>query len=1617
MADLQLVLTSGIVVIESHSSTPVWRRALVIPAYVAAVSFILIVLRVTASFGPVKRFFAKSQEEESVLAQDPRTTDTSTGLLSAVKGHVNALGGPQIFVWRVMRMLSVFALLGLSVATFAQDEESRVGGSSFDALSKHWGKKHHRKHKKSHTDGMFTKHEWVDLVLCLTYLYASFLAVFTVVSRRSGASTASAHLAILLLVIFSVYAYRDIWPLATYTLTPEDLREGPLLWAKVALLGFAAILVPLAVPRQYRPYNPKEPSTPSPEQTASILSMSIYSFLDPVIFLANRTPHISYEELPVLSDHDETRNLVHRSFKHLDVFSGAKKRHLFFGLMSVFAKEYVVMSIMMIIRVMSAFLAPVGINRLLNYLETHGEGAVVRPWVWVTGLFWGPFVGSLAMQWYIFITTGTLVRTEAILTQLVFEHALRIRMKAETSEDIRSTPGTPDTASLVEEPGSDASGSGSGDETLHSGDSQSTTSKGKKRQPSVPEATSDHVKKDDEQPNAAKAGNLVGKINNLISTDLNNITSGRDFLFIVLYTPAQCAISIWFLYTILGWSAFVGMAVMVLLFPVPGYVAGMMQGVQKETMNKTDARVQAATETMSVLRMIKLFGWEQKMSKRLQEKRDEEVKWIKFRAMLNLSNNIINFVIPIAQMIASFTTFTVIMKRDLSPSIVFSAMAVFDLLRDQLHMVFYMLTPIVQGKVSLDRLTTFLQETELLDEFNNSGNGEAHVMLSDASRFDKEVIGFHDASFTWSNDTVSDGTLTPSRRRFVLRIEDELVFKRGSINLVVGPTGSGKTSLLMALLGELHFVPLTPGSWFNLPRQGGVAYAAQESWVQNETIRDNILFGSAFDEDRYNKVIYQCGLKRDLTLFDAGDRTEVGEKGLTLSGGQKARVTLARAIYSSAEVLLLDDVLAALDVHTAKWIVNKCFKGDLVRGRTVILVTHNIAMATPIADYVVSLGVDGHIASRGTVSDALAVNKALQHEVQEEKEVIEKSDKEVDHDDPDGKSKQADGKLIVAEEVALGHVSWSALNLYFKGLGGNFAVLFWITFVGGYFINDFFSSLQTWFLGHWAEQYDLRPSSEVSVSFYLGIYALLLLCGIVAYACASLVYVQGTVRASKKIHKELVDSILGTTLRWLDITPTSRVITRCTQDIGAVDGPVAHNFDGVVEVTAAMTIKLAAVVIVTPIFLVPGIIISVMGGWCGQLYMAAQLAVKREMSNAKAPVVGHFGAAISGLTSIRAYGAQNPFRLESYGRINRYTRAGRTYYNLNRWVSLRIDLLGGLFSAALAAYLIYGPRNILPSNTGFALTQAVSFSGMILWWVRIFNEFEVNGNSLERIQAYIDIEQEPRPTTNGTPPAYWPASGALRVEKLSARYSSDGPKVLHDLSFEIKSGERVGIVGRTGSGKSSLTLSLLRCIFNEGTIYYDGLATDKINLDALRSNITIIPQVPELLSGTLRQNLDPFGERDDATLNAALRAAGLFSLQNEDDESRITLDSQIASGGGNMSVGQRQILALARAIVRGSKLLILDEATSSIDYETDSIIQTSLRNELGPDVTLVTVAHRLQTIMDADKILVLDAGHLVEFDTPSALLKKEDGMLKSLVDESGDKETLYAMAAGKGRSS
>ncbi|KAI9444470.1 hypothetical protein H4582DRAFT_2052775 [Lactarius indigo] len=1344
-----------------------WTHPLLIPSYLALISILVLVVQSIYSSGPVRRLRGKdllvaaTRNESNIAA-----STTWTGFVPAVRDRVQRSGGSVVFLFQVLRLLVVLTLLGLAIFSFVKEDRQHVSPSSVaSTFSQYWGKRHKGKHRNG--GGSLTKREWLDLTLCLTHLYAAFLALVAVASRGVRAPVASLHLSLLLLGTFSVYAYRNIWPLLTFTLSPVDASEGPLLWVRIGLLAFAAIVIPLLVPRQYIPIDPK-------------------------------------------ANYDHTRNFVKRSFKHLDTFSGGPKRHIFWGILAVFRREYIQVAILLVLKRVS-----------FSYLETRGEGAVVRPWVWITCLFLGPALGSIAFQWCIFIGTGTIVRVTAIVTQLVFEHALRIRVKAEISSspsatldatpDVRSEASTPDSGSVVEIDIVPEEAGGSSDATQSEQLTTTASSMNGKREEAAPGSGSSKGDGDE----LGDSNNLVGKMNNLVSADLENLVDGRDFLLLSLspqFRPAPSSLLTKYFF-ILGWSAFVGMAVMVALFPVPGTVAGKIQKVQKETVkcvhftvrrmhvSKLPQKVGSRTQPYN------LFGWEPKIAARLAEKREQELRYIKLRQILNLINGNINFFIPIITMVVTYVTYTAVMKRALTPSAVFSSMAVFDLIRDQLHTVCWTIPTVIQARVSIDRVNDFLRD---------------------------DVIGFQNASFTWSNDH-ADGTTTPSRRRFTLRVQGELLFKRGCFNLIIGPTGSGKTSLLMALLGEMHFVPMSPDSWYHLPREGGVSYAAagvvaraRVSLFLSEE-QDNILFGAPYDEGEIQQ-----------SLFDAGDKTEVGEKGLTLSGGQKARVTLARAVYSSSQILILDDVgafpagfvvpvidiiltkvLAALDVHTARWIVEKCLNGDLIRGRTILLVTHNVAMVTPLADYVVSLGTDGRIASRGSVSNALKNDKTLEKELAEDARM----------------AKSADGKLILAEEIAEGNVSWDAV------------------FAGGMLLCNTLMTVQTWFMGYWAEQYVIYPPDQVDIAFYLTVYGLILLAGATCYTTGYGVYVYGAVRASRAIHRTLIESVLGTTLRWLDTTPASRVITRVTQDIRALDGPVSNPS------------------------LVP---------WLGRVYMKAQIAIKREMSNCK-------GA-----------------------------RARAT-------LALPSPDSAVLFAAGLAAYLILCTERTVPSLGYWIL----SYHGHWIQWLDslAIGEERISFSDLERLHSYVHAEQEPKPTKQGIPPAYWPASGDLRVEKLSARYSLDSPKVLHDMSFHIKSGERVGV----GCG-SRLAEQL-----------------------AAREAAS-----PNLLSGSLRENLDPFSQYDDATLNGALARIGASSPYRV--TTRMVVSRSIArfrAAGATSLSDSGKSWQLARAIV-----------------------------------------------IDTDKVMVLDAGRIVEFDKPSELLKMKNGRFRSLVDESGDRDLLYS-SAGK----
>lgn len=597
-------------------------------------------------------------------------------------------------------------------------------------------------------------------------------------------------------------------------------------------------------------------------------------------------------------------------------------------------------------------------------------------------------------------------------------------------------------------------------------------------------------------------------------------------------------------------------------------------------------------------------------------------------------------------------------------------------------------------------------------------------------------------------------------------------------------------------------------------------------------------------------------------------------------------------------------MLAALDLHTTKFIVDKLFRGDLLRGRTVICVTHHVSLMLPVSDYLVNITADGNVESPQSVTSIKAVKDDW---------AIDDTDTDTHTDTDSGKPKESDseladladlGKLLTAETKAHGKVSRRAILRYFSAAGG---ILFWATYFGIIILGEILFAYCNLWLGIWARAYEGSDPADVSLLFYLGVYVCLMLLQVTSYNTSSLMSTFGCLRASRDVHRKLTASVLSSTLRWLDTTPTGTMLSRFTKDIKSCDSILARCVQMVSELSITLAVKLVLLIWMVPAFAPLAITVGLVGAIMGEFYVQAQMNVKRECSNAKSPLYSQFAAAISGVISIRAYGAETKVQRLLQTKADHYTRCATAMYNLNRWINLRVDVCGAVFSAGLAICLVFGSTAYDPILLGFGLNQAVSASEIILYWVKGINEFEVQCNSIERLEEFLNIDKEPSPTEQGQPPASWPTSGEIIFDNMSARYSADGPLVLKNISLRIDSGSRIACVGTTGSGKSTLALTLLNMIPLEGSIIISGQGIRRLNREALRRNVVSIPQDAVLLAGTLRSNLDPFDEYPDADLQEALQISGLGAFgdapaaEPNSSTARLTLDSEIASEGKNLS--------------------------------------------------------------------------------------------------------------------
>ncbi|KAJ1363018.1 hypothetical protein KIN20_022767 [Parelaphostrongylus tenuis] len=814
---------------------------------------------------------------------------------------------------------------------------------------------------------------------------------------------------------------------------------------------------------------------------------------------------------------------------------------------------------------------------------------------------------------------------------------------------------------------------------------------------------------------------------------------------------------------------------------------------------------------------------------------------------------------------------------------------------------------------------------------------------------------------------------------------------------------------------------------------GRLAYICQVPWIRNKTVRENILFGKPFDSRKYNKVVSACALKSDLKILPYGDKTEIGEKGVNLSGGQKARLSLARAIYQDCDIYLLDDPLSAVDAHVGRHIFEEVIGPDgLLQQKTRILVTHRLSYLKS-ADKIVVLQ-DGRIIESGpytVLMNRRGVFYKFVEEYQSSAESEEEEGKEegvVDLDDNlsgglenghavrriSSVQSESEGKIglsrlsssltrsfedvmIKKEGLETGRVKLAVYFLYMKAASYWKSLLF-ILFLCNY---QLFQMLRSFWLSAWSDENDGYHENKMAVGWRLAIYGVLGATESLSFLLSLVFLFLGGVAAAYNLHAPLIDNLLHSPMSFFDTTPLGRILNRCAKDIETVDYLLPMNFRYLGTCLIQVVCTLIVIVISTPIFAVVILPLILIYFFFLKFYVPTSRQLKRLESTHRSPIYSHFGETIQGAASIRAFGKVEEFKTVSGNIVDEFIRCKYSNIVANRWLGIRLEFIGNLVIFFAAFFAVISKEFgwvTSPGTVGVSVTYALNITEVLNFAVRQISEIEANIVAVERIKEYTKTPTEaPWDIPENKPPANWPSRGAVCFIDYSTRYREGLDLVLKGISATVKEGEKIGIVGRTGAGKSSFTLALFRMIEPvSGKITIDEVDIANIGLHDLRGNLTIIPQDPILFSGSLRFNLDPFRRNSDDEIWKSLE---LSYLKQFVSGLQGGLEYSISEGGENISVGQRQLVCLARAILRNTKILVLDEATAAVDVTTDALIQTTIREYFG-NCTVFTIAHRLNTVMDYDRIMVLKDGRIIEFDSPKALLSNRNSTFAKMVEDS-----------------
>ncbi|XP_040163168.1 multidrug resistance-associated protein 1 isoform X9 [Anopheles arabiensis] len=1119
--------------------------------------------------------------------------------------------------------------------------------------------------------------------------------------------------------------------------------------------------------------------------------------------------------------------------------------------------------------------------------------------------------------------------------------------------------------------------------------------------------------------NSARKGSTVGEIVNLMAVDAQRFMDLTTYINMIWSAPLQIGLALYFLWQILGPSVLAGLAVMIILIPVNGVIANMIKTLQIKQMKNKDERVKLMNEVLSGIKVLKLYAWEPSFEQQILKIRDKEVKVLKSAAYLNAGTSFIWSCAPFLVSLVTFATYVLVDENNvLDASTAFVSLSLFNILRFPLSMLPMLISNMVQTSVSVNRINTFLNQEELDPDNVQHDEKESSPLL------------IENGVFSWGGE---ETTL----KNINVRVE------KNQIVAVVGTVGSGKSSLLSAFLGEMDKIS------GRVNTLGRIAYVSQQAWIQNATLKDNILFGKPMDQRRYARVIEACALKPDIEMLPGGDMTEIGEKGINLSGGQKQRVSLARAVYNDADVYFLDDPLSAVDSHVGKHIFEQVIgPSGLLAKKTRVLVTHGITYL-PNTDKIFVLR-DGEISESGTYQELMDKKGAfaeflIQHlqEVSEEEEDLDEIKQQLENSvggeellnqlkrsnskrsrsestsetgsvkDISRQNSTTDSntslrrrtsekapevaktKLIETEKSETGSVKWEVYKHYLKSIGLTLSVA---TVILNMIFQGFSIGSNLW-LSRWSTD-DTAGNDTSRRDMYLGVYGAFGAGQVLSTFLSTLFLYIGALEASRTLHKTLLRRVLHAPLTsFFDITPVGRVLNRFSKDIDTTDSDLPATLRAWSACFFGVVATLVVISISTPIFAAVIVPIGILYYAVQRFYVATSRQLKRLESVSRSPIYSHFGETIQGVQTIRAYSVQDRFILESDEKVDGNQLCYCPSIIANRWLAVRLEMVGNLIILFAALFAVLGRETMNAGLVGLSVSYALQITQTLNWLVRMTSDVETNIVAVERIKEYGETKQEAAwELPNSTLPRDWPEQGMVEFRDFQVRYREGLELVLRGISFTVNGGEKVGIVGRTGAGKSSLTLALFRIIESAGgSIVIDGQDISQLGLHALRSRLTIIPQDPVLFSGTLRINLDPFNAQSDDDIWKALEHAHLKTFVKG---LTAGINHEVTEGGENLSVGQRQLICLARALLRKTKVLILDEATAAVDLETDDLIQRTIRTEFK-DCTVLTIAHRLNTIMDSDKVIVLDKGQIVEFAPPAELLQSKNSAFYSMAKDAG----------------